>query len=668
VNQTLELRDSYGWSERFNTGLAEIDQQHRKTAEHLSALAHLAEEDAPNAALLAEIRTLFEQTGKHFEFEENMMREYQLDADFLSAHQRAHISLIEQVRIVVSMIENSIAPSASAVCKLLPFLHKWMIFHVVGTDMRMARMIQALQRGASHEDALHQGLAQQTESLVVLLDTLNELYDDLSRRSTELQEAHHRLSLSEARYALAQRAARIGSWEYDLQTHELNWSHEVEALFGFAVGTLPTGYTSYIECVHPQDRALVDNAFNETLSNQSLYDIEHRIVRPDGTIRWIAATGDFIRNAEGAPERLVGVLRDTTEQKESQRRLLDTNQQLSLALNSLERHASDLTRLNSLNEGLQSSLTVQEAYEVLERTLGQLQLGSGGSLAVSTDCGKRMRTVASWGEGACMMTNFNTHDCWAMRRSQRHAVYSPAVGLMCKHFDLAPQGPVLCQPLQVLGETLGLLTIKAPPSLSDPDWARVNHLTSMVSESLKLALSNIRLREALHEQAIRDPLTRLLNRRYLTETLPRELHRAEREHRKLSLVMLDLDHFKQVNDTWGHEAGDAVLQHIANMVRTHLRASDLACRFGGEEFVIVMLGADLAEAQERMTGIAARVRESRPHMGNMELPIITFSAGIAEAFIHGETAEKLLRAADHALYDAKEAGRDRVIAASVPKP
>ena len=130
--------------------------------------------------------------------------------------------------------------------------------------------------------------------------------------------------------------------------------------------------------------------------------------------------------------------------------------------------------------------------------------------------------------------------------------------------------------------------------------------------------------------------------------------------------MLDLDHFKRVNDTWGHEAGDAVLAHVASVVRTHLRASDLACRFGGEEFVVVMLGADIDEAEERMRYIAARVSESRPRLGELELPAITFSAGIAEAFVHGDSAEKLLRAADHALYDAKEAGRDCIVRASPP--
>ena len=114
-----------------------------------------------------------EITQQHFRAEEQLMEEFHLDAEFANAHRKAHISLAEQVRIVASMLENTIAPSAPTLCKLLPFLQKWMIFHVIGTDMRMARMIQTLQRGGSPEDALREGMSQQTESLVMLLDSLN---------------------------------------------------------------------------------------------------------------------------------------------------------------------------------------------------------------------------------------------------------------------------------------------------------------------------------------------------------------------------------------------------------------------------------------------------------------------------------------------------------------
>ncbi len=169
--------------------------------------------------------------------------------------------------------------------------------------------------------------------------------------------------------------------------------------------------------------------------------------------------------------------------------------------------------------------------------------------------------------------------------------------------------------------------------------------------------------EELHQQAIRDPLTGLFNRRYLDETLPREIHRALREHETLAVAMLDLDHFKNFNDRWGHEAGDAVLLGVAERLLDGLRASDIACRYGGEELLVVMPDADAEEAVRRINAIASQVRKLGARIMGRELPPVTFSAGVATLPEHGENAEQLVRAADRALYMAKETGRDRVVVA-----
>jgi len=169
--------------------------------------------------------------------------------------------------------------------------------------------------------------------------------------------------------------------------------------------------------------------------------------------------------------------------------------------------------------------------------------------------------------------------------------------------------------------------------------------------------------EELHQQAIRDPLTGLFNRRYLDETLPREIHRALRERSSLAVAMLDLDHFKNFNDKWGHEAGDAVLLGVAETLLDGLRASDIACRYGGEELLVVMPGADADEAVKRICAIACEVRNLGARVMGRELPPVTFSAGVATLPEHGDNAEILVRAADRALYMAKETGRDRVVVA-----
>ena len=201
--------------------------------------------------------------------------------------------------------------------------------------------------------------------------------------------------------------------------------------------------------------------------------------------------------------------------------------------------------------------------------------------------------------------------------------------------------------------------------------ARANQRRDAMAENLralnrKLEDKVSQRTEELRQQAIRDPLTGLFNRRYLDETLPREVHRALRDNMPLAVVMIDLDHFKRFNDEWGHEAGDAVLLGVAELLLDGLRASDIACRFGGEELLVVMPGADTGEAVRRITAIAGETRKLATRVMGRELPPITFSAGVAIVPDHGGEAEAVVRAADRAMYLAKETGRDRVVVARAP--
>jgi diguanylate cyclase (GGDEF)-like protein/PAS domain S-box-containing protein len=168
------------------------------------------------------------------------------------------------------------------------------------------------------------------------------------------------------------------------------------------------------------------------------------------------------------------------------------------------------------------------------------------------------------------------------------------------------------------------------------------------------------LQSKLREQAIRDPLTNLFNRRYLEETLERELARAAREDYSLCVIMIDLDHFKRVNDTYGHEAGDEVLKALAFTLSEQCRRGDFACRFGGEEFVVVMPNINMDTGYERAENIRQSLNALRVSYGEYNLTI-TISMGIACYPINGETRESILRAADQAMYGAKEAGRDHIL-------
>lgn len=165
------------------------------------------------------------------------------------------------------------------------------------------------------------------------------------------------------------------------------------------------------------------------------------------------------------------------------------------------------------------------------------------------------------------------------------------------------------------------------------------------------------LQTLLREQANRDALTGLYNRRYLDSTIEREIARCKREGHPLSVMLIDIDHFKRINDNYGHQAGDEVLRSLAKLLQT--RTMDIACRYGGEEFLLLLPDMPIAVAKERAEQFRSAFEETTIGFGSFSITA-TFSVGLAAYPGHGTSAEALIRAADHALYQAKSAGRNRV--------
>ncbi|MBM2850231.1 MAG: hypothetical protein HW418_3173, partial [Anaerolineales bacterium] len=245
---------------------------------------------------------------------------------------------------------------------------------------------------------------------------------------------------------------------------------------------------------------------------------------------------------------------------------------------------------------------------------------------------------------------------WSTSRSHRSTG-----GFAVPSFYPSTADGYVCLPLMVQGETLGVLCLIGAAARNGERQVSQPQLAVTVGEAIKLSLSNLKLREELREQATHDPLTGLFNRRYLEESLSRELYRAQRRKAPLCIAMLDLDHFKRFNDTFGHGAGDALLREFGRVLRENLRKSDISCRYGGEEFVLILPDSSLADTQQRVEQIRALVRELQIRHGEQLLGTMTVSAGVAGARAYGSTAGELLRAADQAMYAAKQAGRDRVI-------
>ncbi len=339
--------------------------------------------------------------------------------------------------------------------------------------------------------------------------------------------------------------------------------------------------------------------------------------------------------------------------------LRKANDELVIVVAALQRRDHEMQSLNRLIDLLQRCTAEEEAYRVIARMAPELFAGRSGYLANLRASDQSLETVARWGDDAPPDALFALEDCLAVQGRQPREVVASRASLLCRHFDADPGTASLCVPLTIFGETLGLFCLVGGTE-SEERRAGRTRLAVTVGEAITLCLSNLRLQAKLREQAIRDPLTGLANRRYLEESLPRELHRASRENSALSIAMLDLDQFKRFNDTFGHEAGDSLLREVGRVLSEKLRKSDIACRYGGEEFVLVLPSSSLADIFQRIEEIRLAVRDLQIRHGDRLLSAVTVSAGVAEAR-EGMTARELLREADEALYGAKHAGRDRVV-------
>jgi diguanylate cyclase (GGDEF)-like protein len=241
-----------------------------------------------------------------------------------------------------------------------------------------------------------------------------------------------------------------------------------------------------------------------------------------------------------------------------------------------------------------------------------------------------------------------------------HRVDRGDSGAICGHLSDPPPEAYACIPLVGQGEALGVFHLSESGSAQGAGSETRAKLAATVAEHLALTLAKLKLQETLLEQSVRDPLTGLFNRRYMEESLDRELTRAGRSNRPLGVILFDLDHFKRFNDAHGHDAGDAVLREVGVLVRDNVRTEDIACRYGGEEFILILLDTDVTTAMVRLQSVCRDIKGKRFELRGMPLPAVTVSVGLAQLPVHGTTPEELIRASDDALYVSKNTGRDRI--------
>ena len=444
--------------------------------------------------------------------------------------------------------------------------------------------------------------------------------------------------------------------------------------------------------LHPDDRPLARQNWENVLRTGDPLQMEYRIRNAAGNFVWHLIRAAPMRDSAGAIVKWFGSCTDIDDQMRHQELLenevkkytaalmdansrlqtemrerastqQELNQQSERMLLDLTQRSNRATNLAKMAELLHSCTAVQDACSVVAVMAPKIFPELRGAMLLFSPSRETLEVTETWAECVIPLNSIAPQDCWASRTGHAHVVRVGDQSVKCRHAaDL--QSSYFCLPLLAHGDAIGVLHFQtvSPDGISDA----VLLVARAFAEQAGLSVANIRLREALRDQSIRDPLTGIYNRRYLEEIMERETRRAIRTEHGLGLLMMDLDHFKKFNDTFGHEAGDTVLRETAAFLLKSVRAEDIVCRFGGEEFVVILPMASLPVTEARAERIRSKLSELVITHRGQSLGTLTVSMGVAELPQHGTCTRELLEAADAALYRAKREGRDRVMVADTP--
>lgn len=508
-----------------------------------------------------------------------------------------------------------------------------------------------------------------------------------------------RRSRAESNFSAQPADARLSFQSAAEAAPALLWTAQSDGAVDFVSGQISaftglSGDTSrgwgWTGAIHPDDLPSCLERWKQCIATGEPFELEHRLRRSDGVHRWVQVKANPLRDASGRIVKWIGTCTDIEDQKHHQQtleqqikerteELAETNSRLQeeMVERDLARRELDLqnermlqelterskraTMLAKMGEHLQSCMTKDEVFSAALGFAPKIFPQARGAVALLNSGRSLAEILGSWADCQLPAAVFEPSQCWALRTGHPHLVVSGDPTARCAHAE-GVNDTYLCIPILAQGESLGILHFQATPESPTLADAELSLKTTFAGQ-IGLSIANIRLREALRTQSIRDPLTGLCNRRYLEETMERETRRSVRAEHALGVLILDLDYFKKFNDTYGHDAGDTVLRSTASLLAKSVRAEDFVCRFGGEEFVIILPMADLKASLARAERIRSKLRELTVLHQGQSLGMITVSVGVAALPQHGTTARELLDAADAALYRAKREGRDRVVAA-----
>ncbi|MFN4057919.1 MAG: diguanylate cyclase domain-containing protein [Roseinatronobacter sp.] len=385
--------------------------------------------------------------------------------------------------------------------------------------------------------------------------------------------------------------------------------------------------------------------------------------KANGQPFWVDLKVTPIFDPRGTHTHFIATMRDISERKalEHQNEVMRETEQLRQS----ERQLLALT-----SEWLYSAKSFQELLMVVQRAMHTLIPEADGALYIYNTDRTGLDLATSWGTMPDFAGHIAQDDCWALRRGRAYVYGLKPIEFVCDHVA-KPGTPYFCLPIIAHGETIGLMHIVFD---GFEDGGVMRHMRDQVlrnrwdvslicAEQISLAVANVRLRQELQDRSNRDSLTGMWNRRWFMDRATRALSGAQQHGQSLSLVMIDVDHFKRFNDQFGHDAGDLVLTELGAILRAHLSDMVLPARLGGEEFVILCPDTGTESARALADAIRAETVALKLAHNGVALPQVTLSCGIASFPTHGNRIDQMMQAADRALYQAKAQGRDRSIVA-----
>jgi diguanylate cyclase (GGDEF)-like protein len=344
-----------------------------------------------------------------------------------------------------------------------------------------------------------------------------------------------------------------------------------------------------------------------------------------------------------------------------QRSLKSANTKLGEQLIQLEQYTEVQQCISRLTDTLQICESLEEAFQVSADLAKEIFPNCQGSIFISQPSINQFTCVATWGleSESEELVSFEVGDCWGLRKSTSHISKPNFPSLCCNHIQIESSTFTLCVPLLIQGEAIGLLSLDSAQKIESLtcDYAKT------VADQLALSFNNLKLKEDLKVQSYVDPLTGLYNRRYLEIYLARQLRDTQTKKELISLILFDVDRFKSVNDTYGHDAGDKVLKYLSRFLTLNVRELDLVCRYGGEEILLILPKSSVDQAYKRAEVLRLGISQLQIKFSETLLPSVTVSAGVASFSEQLNTVDKVLKAVDNALYEAKNRGRNQVVQA-----